>query len=194
MSRTAALSWAALAALAVLVLGLWVPGGAPPATHDDLRILLLPTQPYVLIPAVTVMAGACALKRRWDGLALCLLGGIVPVALNTWVLKPLFDRPLHDDLAYPSGHTVSLVSVLTVLVLLVRRLLVAALAVAVTALAAIGLVGTGYHYPVDVAGGACVAIAAVLTIASALHLARAPSAGSPRGGTSSGSPPAASPR
>jgi membrane-associated phospholipid phosphatase len=187
------------AAVVVLValgiaLGMWVPAGAPPAADDDLRIFLLPTEPYVLIPAVAVIAAVCGLKRRWDGLALCLLGSIAPVVLTTWVLKPLFDRPLHDYLAYPSGHAVSLVSVLTVLVLLVRRVLVAALAVAVAVLAGIGLVGAGYHYPVDVVGGACFAIAAVVTIEWGLRRGRAPSGGSPRGGTSSGSPPAASPR
>ena len=196
MGRVATPSWAAAATLAGVAVGLLAPGGTPPAPHHTLAvsIFLQPSEPYVLIPVVAIVAGVCAWRRWWDRLALCLLGSTVPVALNTWVLKPLFDHRLKGDLAYPSGHTVSLVSVLAVLVILIRRVLVAVLAVAVTVVGGIGLVGAGYHYPADVAGGACFAVAAVLMIAWALRRARAPSAGSPRGGTSSGNPPAASPR
>ncbi|NKQ56694.1 phosphatase PAP2 family protein [Amycolatopsis sp. K13G38] len=191
------MSWvAAVAALAGIALGLWVPGGAVPVDHGGplLEIMVQPTEPYVLLPAIALMTAWCAGKRRWHGLVLCLAGSLVPVALNTWVLKPLFDRPLHDYLAYPSGHTVSLVAVLTVLVLLAKRVLAAVLAVVVTVIAGTGLVGLGYHYPVDVAGGTCFAVALVLTIALVLRLVPVPSGGSPRGDTSSGSPPAASPR
>lgn len=187
---------AAVAALAGIALGLWVPGGAVPVDHGGvlLEIMVQPTEPYVLLPAIALLTAWCAGKRRWDGVLLCLAGSLLPVAVNTWLLKPLFDRPLHDYLAYPSGHTVSLVAVLTVVVLLAKRMLVAVLAGVVTVIAGVALVGLGYHYPVDVAGGACFAVAMVLTIARALRLVPVPSAGSPRGGTSSGSPPATSPR
>ncbi|KAA9166173.1 phosphatase PAP2 family protein [Amycolatopsis acidicola] len=140
----------------------------------------------------------CGLQRRWRDTVLCVLGATVPVLLNTFVLKPVFAHHLDDYLAYPSGHTVSLVAPLTVLVLLARqgipRLVTLAVAVVVTACAGVGLVGLGYHYPLDVVGGACFAVAAVLTLSLCLRRAPAPSDGSPRAGTSSGSRPASSPR
>ncbi|OXM67116.1 MULTISPECIES: phosphatase PAP2 family protein [Amycolatopsis] len=164
-----------------------------------LRLFVLPTEPVVLLPLLAIVVLACALGRRWDGVALAVLGVAVPVALNTWVLKPLFDRMKTDYLAYPSGHTVSMVATLTVLVLLARPGTAKAVTVAVSAvvlvIAGIGLVGLGYHYPTDVLGGACFAVAVVLALSSPTRrLAPARSAGSPPAGTSSGSPPAASPR
>ncbi|GAA4564232.1 phosphatase PAP2 family protein [Planotetraspora kaengkrachanensis] len=173
---------AAVTATVTLGLGLWVAGDRPGPVEGGLqrwiveefsrdtlllRLLLLPTEPYVLIPLIALTALACAVRRRWDAAAFCLAGTLLPVALNTWVLKPLFDRPLNGYLAYPSGHTVSLVAALTVLAVLAApgtaRAVAAAVAAVVTVMAGIGLVGSGYHYPVDVIGGACFAIAAVLT-------------------------------
>ncbi|TVT32470.1 phosphatase PAP2 family protein, partial [Amycolatopsis rhizosphaerae] len=169
-----------------------------------LDLFVQPTEPYVLLPLIALITLLCALGRHWRGALLCVAGTAIPVALNSWVLKPLFDRHLKDYLAYPSGHTVSLVAVLTVLVLLARpgtgRLVSGALAVLVTAVAGVGLVGLGYHYPIDVAGGALFAVAAVLGVSLSVSFLpvprRAPerSDGSPPGGTSSGNPPAASPR
>jgi membrane-associated phospholipid phosphatase len=205
-----------VAALVALGLGLWVAGDQLPNavdrgirdgidgafTHQEsvLRLFVVSTEPYVLIPLIAVMAVLCALQHRWHDTVFCVAGTALPVALNTWVLKPLFDRPLKDYLAYPSGHAVSLVSALTVLVLLARpgiaRSVTSAIAAVITVAAGIGLVGLGYHYPLDVVGGACFAVAAVLSlsIVPAPRRGRVPSSGSPREGTSSGSPPAASPR
>ncbi|GHF65353.1 hypothetical protein GCM10017566_43610 [Amycolatopsis bartoniae] len=188
----------------MLVLGVWPPEvlqrgrGDGTAQHALLTLLVQPTEPYVLIPLVAVMVAVSALHRDRAAVLLCLAGPTVPLALNTWLLKPLFGHHIDGYLAYPSGHTVGLVSVLAVLVLLARpgtaRATTALVAAAVTTAAGFGLVGFGYHYPVDVVGGTCFAVAAVLTLSLATHPARAPSAGSPRAGTSSGSPPAASPR
>jgi membrane-associated phospholipid phosphatase len=175
---------AAATAAAGLALGLWVAGERRPDALDAellrgiagslgnegalLRVMLLPTEPYVLVPLIALMTLVCALRRRWDDVIFCLAGTALPVALNTWVLKPLFDRPLGDYLAYPSGHTVSLVSTLTVLVVLARkgraRAVAASAAAIVTLTAGAGLVGSGFHYPTDVVGGACFAVAAVLTV------------------------------
>ncbi|GAB3577240.1 phosphatase PAP2 family protein [Amycolatopsis endophytica] len=164
-----------------------------------LRLMVLPTEPVVLLPLLAIVVGACVLGRRWDGVALAVLGVAVPVALNTWVLKPLFDRMKSGYLAYPSGHTVSMVATLTVLVLLARpgtaKTVTAALSTAILVIAGTGLVGSGYHYPTDVLGGACFAVAVVLALSSPTRrLAPAPSDGSPPAGTSSGSPPASSRR
>lgn len=195
---------AGIAAVIALVLGGWPPAalergvGDGTRQHALLELLVLPTEPYVLIPLIALITALCALQRRWHDAALCIAGTTMPVALNTWVLKPLFDHRLQDWLAYPSGHTVSLVATLTVLVLLARQgiahVVMAVVAVAVTVAAGIGLVALGYHYPVDVVGGACVAVAAVLTLSLVTRRGRARSAGSPHAGTSSGNPPAASPR
>ncbi|WP_160148745.1 phosphatase PAP2 family protein [Amycolatopsis alkalitolerans] len=183
--------------LVTVVLGVWAPGFLRRGLgHGSPEVLLLPTEPYVLIPVIALATAFCLVKRRRAGAVLCAAGTVVPVVLNSWVLKPLFDHHLSGYLAYPSGHTVSLVATLTVLVLLARHQIVAiAAAAAITTAAGIGLVEAGYHYPVDVVGGACFAVAAVLTLSLATtRLARAPSAGSPPADTSSGSPPAASPR
>ncbi|NIH79643.1 phosphatase PAP2 family protein [Amycolatopsis viridis] len=176
----------------------WIYGAAAgqPAL---LHLFVLPTEPVVLLPLLGIVVLACALGRRWDGVALAVTGVAVPIALNTWVLKPLFDRTKESDLAYPSGHTVSLAATLTVLVLLARpgaaTAITASIGGFVLVVAGVGLVGLGYHYPTDVLGGACFAVAAVLALSSPTRrLARVPSDGSPPAGTSSGSPPAASPR
>ncbi|GII30347.1 phosphatase PAP2 family protein [Planotetraspora mira] len=183
MSGKAKGAGAAVTAAITLGLGSWVAGDRQPNALDGglqrwidgvfahegalLRLFVLPTEPYILLTLIALMTLVCAAQRRWEGVILCLAGTALPVALNTWVLKPLFDRPLKDYLAYPSGHTVSLVATLTVLVVLARpgaaRAVAAAVAVVVTVMAGIGLVGSGFHYPVDVIGGACFAIAAVLT-------------------------------
>ncbi len=90
----------------------------------------------------------------------------VVVGFNSWVLKPLWDRPLHDYLAYPSGHTVHLVAIATAFVVLTdsTRARVVTILVATAALvcAAVGMIGLGYHLPTDILGGAAVAIALVV--------------------------------
>ncbi|WP_166459433.1 phosphatase PAP2 family protein [Amycolatopsis pithecellobii] len=189
---------AVLAALGMVALGLWPPAflqrGLGDGTHSTLLdILVLPTEPYVLIPVIALIAGFQVLRRRWRETAFCVAATALPLALNTWVLKPLFGHELRGDLAYPSGHTVGLATTLIVLVFLTRQWLLAIIAAAVTAAAGIGLVGLGYHYPVDVLGGACLAVAAVFTLSLVLRPGRARSAGSPHADTSSGNPPAASP-
>lgn len=92
----------------------------------------------------------------------------VAVGINSWVLKPLWDRPLHDYLAYPSGHTVYLVAIATAFVLLTdsprARVRTAALAIAALLCAAIGMIGLGYHLPTDILGGAAAAIAMVTAL------------------------------
>ncbi|QFU91331.1 PAP2 superfamily protein [Amycolatopsis sp. YIM 10] len=170
-----------------------------------LRLLVLPTEPYVLLPALALLATACAVRRHWTGLALTLAAPSIAVMLSSWVLKPWFGRYYDDHLAYPSGHTVSLVTTLAVVVLLIRTartaLLVALAGVVLTAGAGIGMIGLHYHYATDVAGGAGLSVAVVPVVAALVTTAtrtrrpaRARSGGSPPAGTSSGTRPGASPR
>jgi membrane-associated phospholipid phosphatase len=130
--------------------------------------LVVSTQPYVLIPAIALIAGICAYRRRFGAAALAVLGPAIAVAVNTWLLKPLFDRYNDGYLAYPSGHTVSLVSVLTVLVVLTGRRARTAAVVAIGAVlllcAAAGMIGLGYHYATDIIGGTFFAVTAVLLV------------------------------
>ncbi|AXB43462.1 hypothetical protein A4R43_13665 [Amycolatopsis albispora] len=171
-----------------------------------LRVLVLPTEPYVLLPALVLLATGCAVRRHWTGLALTALAPPVAVMLSSWVLKPWFGRYYDDHLAYPSGHTASLAATLAVVVLLIRAartaLLVACVGVLLVAAAGIGMIGLHYHYATDVAGGAGLAAAVVPLVAAVLTAgarawprpARARSGGSPPAGTSSGSHPGSSPR
>jgi membrane-associated phospholipid phosphatase len=136
------------------------------ADPDLLRLFVLPTEAYVLIPAGLLVAGLCLLTRRRLEAVLAIAGPIIAILANTWLLKPVFGRWKHDYLAYPSGHTVSLVAVLTVLVLLARRgvatAVIAAVGVVALCSVTIGMIGLGYHYLTDVLGGTLFGVAAVL--------------------------------
>lgn len=133
--------------------------------HGLLRVLVLPTEPYVLLPVLALLLGWCLFVRRpWDALFV-VLGPAIAVAANTWLLKPLFDRWKGDTLVYPSGHTVSLVATLVVMFVLARglaRTIVAAVGAVLLIGATIGMIGLGYHYLTDIIGGTLFAVAAVL--------------------------------
>lgn len=137
-----------------------------------LRLLVLPTEPFVLLALIAALALAALLGANTNALVLALGGPAFAVALNTWLLKPAFGRYYDDHLAYPSGHAVSLVAVLTVLAVLARpglaTRLVVGIAVALTAGAGVGMTGLGYHYPTDVLGAATFAVAVVLALAAGL--------------------------
>jgi membrane-associated phospholipid phosphatase len=136
-------------------------GGWP---HGVLRVLVLPTEPYVLLPVLALVVAWCLRRSRPGDAVFAVLGPAVAVALNTWALKPLFDRWKGDTLVYPSGHTVSLVATLVVVFVLVGgrgRVVTAGLGVVLVLAAAAGMVGLGYHYLTDVVGGVFFAVLAV---------------------------------
>ncbi|WP_033291631.1 phosphatase PAP2 family protein [Amycolatopsis jejuensis] len=180
-ARRALALFAALCALAALVLGLLVSARAPGsldlrATHATtdlstrlLDALVLPTEPYVLVPAIALIAGVLwYLRRRRDAL-LAVAAPLVAAVLNTWVLKPAFGRWKGGSLAYPSGHTVTLVTVLVVVVLVVRpKVLAFVIGAVLLACATVGMIGLGYHYLTDIVGGACFAAAVVTGLQAAL--------------------------
>ncbi|WP_433205666.1 phosphatase PAP2 family protein [Nocardia sp. CA-107356] len=127
--------------------------------------LVIPSNGYILIPLLLAAAAWFGYQRHWRrAVAMVVLPEVV-VGINTWVLKPLWDRPLHGYLAYPSGHTVHLVAIATAFVLLTgsTRARVSAVVIATVALlcAAVGMVGLGYHLPTDILGGSAAAIALV---------------------------------
>lgn len=133
--------------------------------HDLLQFLVLPSEPVVLLPAAALITAAMALQRRWDDVGLAVAGPLLAVAVNSWVLKPLFGWLSDDRLAYPSGHTASLVAVCVVLVLLARdgpaTWVAVAVGVLLTVAAGIGMVVLGFHHPGDIAGGVFVGVGVV---------------------------------
>lgn len=140
-----------------------------------LRALVLPTEPYVLLPILATLAAWCLYaSRRWDALFV-VLAPSVAVAVNTWLLKPLFDRWKGDTLVYPSGHTVSMVATIAVVCVLVRgpaRRIITVAGAVLLAGVTIGMIGLGYHYLTDVVGGTFFAVSAVLAVRGALARAR----------------------
>jgi membrane-associated phospholipid phosphatase len=198
---------AVLCAVAMLAIGLYYAGDTGPRgfdasikasldTHlagsgDLLTLLVLATQPYVLIPVILLVVVVCLVLRRRQDALLALLGPAVGISANTWVLKPLFDRQsigvgLEGTLAYPSGHTVSLVTTLTVLTLLARPGLATAVISAMGAIllvaAAVGMIELGYHYFTDIVGGTFFAVAVVFALRILIgrlwpHPSREPSSG-----------------
>ncbi|MFC9966814.1 phosphatase PAP2 family protein [Nocardia ignorata] len=101
-------------------------------------------------------------RRRWWRAATMLVVPELAVAINTWLLKPLWDRQLHDYLTYPSGHTVHLVAVATTFACLVTsaraRLVVVALTALMLVPVTLGMIERGYHHATDVFGGAAAAV------------------------------------
>lgn len=180
---------AAGCALVALVLGLVFAGDRGPSGVDEvswsavggwpdgvLRALVLPTEPYVLLPVLALLTVWCLrTSRPWDALFV-VLAPAVAVAVNTWVLKPLFDRWKGDTLVYPSGHTVSLVVTFVVVLVLVQRRAVIAVFAAVLVGAAIGMIGLGYHYLTDIVGGSFFAVFAALATRGLLSAGRQRSA------------------
>ncbi len=155
-------------------------GGGPTAfdraigdrVHDGLdahpgiyHALVIPSDAYIVLPLLLLGMVYCALRRDWWAAGFLLIVPELVVAINTWALKPLWDRHLQHYLAYPSGHTVQFVAIATGLVLVAAtvwlRVVVGLLAAVALAAVAVGMVGLGYHYPTDVVGGTAFAAAAV---------------------------------
>lgn len=173
-------------ALVVVVLGLVFAGDHGPGAVDDaarsvvdgwprwvLRLLVLPTEPYVLVPVLAVVAGWCVRAgRRWDAV-FAVAAPLLAVVLNTWVLKPLFDRWKNETLVYPSGHTVSMVATVAVVWFLVRgRGVTAAVGAVLLVGVTLGMMGLGYHYVTDVVGGTAFAVVVVLGLRAAIPVDR----------------------
>ncbi|MEU2562353.1 phosphatase PAP2 family protein [Streptomyces longispororuber] len=180
---------AVLAALVVVVLGALYAGHGEPGTVD--RWIVDPTADSVRPPwrrvalatdflgepagAATLVVAAvtgCLLLRGPRAAVFAVVGTGTAVAAVT-LLKPLVGRTIHGDgnLSYPSGHTAFLTALaLTVALLAAGRPGVGraagaslVLAAALVAGAAMGWaqVALGAHYPTDVLGGWCAALAVV---------------------------------
>lgn len=138
--------------------------GVHSAFSDDIcRVLVTPSDSPVVISVLVLGVAVLVWRKRWWDAAFLAVGPELAVGVNEVVLKHLWQRHLHDYLAYPSGHTVQLAAVATGLVLVTRstrlRIVEAAASALLLACAAIGMIGLGYHYPTDILGGICAGIA-----------------------------------
>lgn len=144
---------------------------ARPSVYET---LVVPSNGYVLLPLLVL---ACVWFARRGDLRRAATMLVVPelaVAINTWLLKPLWGRQWHDYLAYPSGHTVHLVAIAATFALLAdpadaRRAVCAVAGVAMLA-AAVGMVGLGYHHATDILGGVAAAITMAISLCWAAEI------------------------
>lgn len=180
---------AGLAALGVLVLGVLYAGHSEPGRVDGWFVE--PTADSVRPPwryaalatdflgepggAATLVVAAVTgcLLLRWPRAAVLVVAGAALTVGATTLLKPVVGRTIHGEgnLSYPSGHTAFLAALALVVALLAAgRLglgraaaLALVLAAALVAGAAMGWaqVALGAHYPTDVLGGWCTALAVV---------------------------------
>ncbi|MFF4255552.1 phosphatase PAP2 family protein [Streptomyces sp. NPDC001663] len=180
---------AALAALVVVVLGVLYAGHSEPGRVD--RWIVSPTADSVRPPwrgvalfwdflgnpagsvmLVVAVVGGCLLLRPPRAAVLVVAGVVVTVGTAT-VLKHLVGRTIHGpgNLSYPSGHTAFLTALALMVALLATGRLglgrtagtSLVLGAALVAGAAMGWaqVALGAHYPTDVLGGWCTALAVI---------------------------------
>jgi uncharacterized membrane protein len=156
----------------MVVLGLAV--GRGPTAFDDraLRVMqrvLGPEPVWMLyfswaLPMMVILAVAVLIalvRRRWRLAVVVALCPLVSV-IATRLLKPLFGRYKGDALAYPSGHTTVVITVMAMLVLAagasVWLLLVAGV---VTVIGGLSMAATDLHYLTDNIGSMFFASATV---------------------------------
>ncbi|NGO74908.1 phosphatase PAP2 family protein [Streptomyces sp. YC504] len=183
---------AVLAALTVFAVGIMYAGHSEPGRVD--RWFVDPTDDSVRAPwrglaliidfwgepagaallGVAAVAG-CLLLRRPRAALLVVAGAALAVGATT-VLKSVVGRTIHGEfLSYPSGHTAYVTAVALVMALVAAErtglgraagsALVLTVALVVGATMGWAQVGLGAHYPTDVLGGWCTALAVVLSTA-----------------------------
>jgi hypothetical protein len=178
LNRRLLLLWPGIALPAMVALG-WAVGESSTPLDDWFHLfrrtpaqwLLFFSDPWVL--AIALMFGvavALYLGRRRLA-AVMVIAPLVGIVLAQ-VLKHMFDRRSGGELAYPSGHTTTVVIVTGMLVLLAGGAMWAVLAaVTFSVLGAIGQ-GVTYHYFTDTVGALLLGSAVVCVAALAVELDR----------------------
>jgi undecaprenyl-diphosphatase len=180
---------AALAALVVVALGVLYADHSEPGVVDRWIIQpkadsLRPPWRYVALAmdflgepvgAATLVVAAvtgCLLLRR-PRAAVLVVAGVGMAVVTATLLKSLVGRTIHGDgnLSYPSGHTAFATALALVMALLATGRFgvgraagtILVLSAALVAGAAMGWaqVALGAHYPTDVLGGWCTALAVI---------------------------------
>ena len=141
--------------------------------------------PGTQVPALVIsvaIAVVCLRSRRYTGAILALVAVLAATRVDDWLLKPLFHRTYLGALVYPSGHTSSVVAMVTVYAVLflfppqnartrAPRLAGLAVLLALTVITILGVIGLRWHYLTDTIGGAAVGAGTVCALALALDWA-----------------------
>lgn len=161
----------------MVLLGLAVRDGSTPV--DDwfqssrggvLGWLLFFTDYRTTLLALAVALGVALYRERWALAAVVVVTPVAAVGLSR-VCKQLFGRLKEGAVAYPSGHTALMVTVLGMLILVLGARLWVIVAAVIWAL--LGMVGqaVSYHYFTDTVGAlllgsslVCIAAAVTATL------------------------------
>jgi membrane-associated phospholipid phosphatase len=174
--RKALLLWSGMAVVALLALGWAVGKRSNPLDnwflglgHTPARWLLFFTDPWMLT-IVLLFGVAVALHLRRPRLAAAMVISPLAGIVAAQVLKRVSGRMKNDALAYPSGHTTTVVIVMGMLVLLAGAAWWSVLVAGVVSL--LGMTGQGvtHHYFTDTVGGLLLGTAVVCIAASTVEL------------------------
>jgi hypothetical protein len=171
-------AWPPIAAAAMVLLG-WAVGAGSTSVddwfhqygHGPARRLLFFTDPRVLAILLAGCLVVALYQRRWRLAVVSVVSPPVAIAC-VQLFKRLFGRESGGVLAYPSGHTTTMIVVVGMVVLVAG---VARWAVLVAvAFGLLGMIGQGvtYHYFTDTVGALLLGTAIVCV--AALTLGRAP--------------------
>jgi membrane-associated phospholipid phosphatase len=142
--------------------------------------------PGTLAPAIVisvVTAAWCLLAGRLNGVVLALTAVPAATGLDDGLLKHVFNRTYLGSLAFPSGHTTSVVALTATLAVLLlvppprrasTRAASAALLVvccAIVAVVVVAVMALRWHYFTDTVAGAAVGLGTVCALALILDLA-----------------------
>jgi membrane-associated phospholipid phosphatase len=161
----------------MVALGVAVRHGSTPLDdwfHNHGRhvwVLVVLASPWVLGSIVAATLGVALYRHQYE---LAIATAVCPLLAMglARLLKPVFGRTRGPGLAYPSGHTTTLVVVMGMFVLLTGTAAWAVrVAVAYCALGSVG-VGVSFHYFTDTIGG--LLLGSAIVCVAALVLGRAP--------------------
>jgi membrane-associated phospholipid phosphatase len=130
-----------------------------------------------VVAVVGVVAALLVVRRDRRRALACIAGPFLGGVLAEYVLKPLVD-PRADGLSFPSGHTVGVAAVVSVLLLVLPRRTrgaVTALGLILGMAACYAVVALGWHSPTDAVAGLAVGGGSVLVVDGVVEVAQRPS-------------------